>query len=298
MGKHLLITGVNGLLGQNIVKEFGHDHQLSGMDISPGIYDNHAVRVFQQDLSDLEALKQQTMSLRPDAIFHLAAYTNVDRAESEQDLAYAINAAVPEKLADICTELDIPLIHISTDYVFSGEDGPYREEDPCDPRGVYAQSKYAGEHAVASSSCKHAIVRPNVLYGHGYELKSSFVDWLINELEAERPVRIVTDQYSNPTYARRLVQVIRTILEEEAWGTWHFGSLEVVSRYDFAQEIAEVFGLRTDLINAISTSDLNQAAPRPMQCGLVCDKIKEILGVNILNMHEELLLLKEERNAS
>jgi len=294
MSKHILITGVNGMLGQNIVKEFMRDTQITGLDLTPSTYHHEDVRVIQQDLTDTDTLHDILHEYKPDAIIHGAAYTNVDRAESQQDLAFKVNSEVPARLAEFSAKLDTPLVHISTDYVFSGENGPYSEEDACDPRGIYSRSKYDGEVAVRRGCENHVILRPNVLYGHGYNLQSSFVDWLISELEEERPVRIVTDQFSNPTYARRLAAVIRVLIEKEAWGTWHFGSQDVISRYDFAREIASVFGLRSDLINAISTGDLNQAAPRPMKCGLICDKIHEKLGVNILSIREELRLLKEE----
>lgn len=286
------------MLGQNLVKEFAVDHRLSGIDIGPSVFHDEDVNVIQLDLLQSDKLREAILEQEPEVIIHGAAYTNVDGAETNADTAYRVNAYVPGDLARIANELDIPLVHISTDYVFSGEDGPYTEDDPCDPRGVYAESKYEGENTVRTVAKKTAIIRPNVMYGHGYDLKSSFVDWLISELSEGNNVNIVTDQFSNPTYARRLAVVIRIIMSNEAWDTWHFGAKEVISRFDFAQQIADVFGLRSDLIHAISTGDLNQAAPRPMKCGLNCDKIEKKLGVKILSIQEELALLKEERNVS
>ncbi|MCF7807902.1 MAG: dTDP-4-dehydrorhamnose reductase [Candidatus Marinimicrobia bacterium] len=296
--KKLLITGANGMLGQNLVKEFSTDHEITGIDIGPSVFHDEAVNLIQLNLLETEALRETIITHEPEAIIHGAAYTNVDGAEKDADAAFRVNAYVPGDLARIANELDIPLIHISTDYVFSGDNGPYRESDACDPQGIYARSKYEGEETVRNIAKRSAIIRPNVLYGHGYDLKSSFVDWLIFELKEGNAVNIVTDQFSNPTYARRLAVMIRIIIANEAWDTWHFGAKEVVSRFDFAQQVADVFGLRTELIHAISTSDLNQAAPRPMKCGLICDKIEEKLGVKILSIQEELELLKEELHAS
>jgi len=293
--KRLLITGINGMLGQNLVKEYSKDYMISGIDLNPGIYPTHSdIRVTQLDLNDSTAVNQHIMQVHPHALIHTAAYTNVDRAEAEREVAFAVNAAVPALLADLCLELDIPMIHISTDYVFDGQKGPYAESDPCHPHGSYAESKYAGEKAVLDSGAKVIVVRPNVMYGHGVDLKSSFVDWLVKELRGNNPVNIVDDQYNNPTYARRLSQVIRKLLERDAWGIWHFGSKEVISRYSFALKIADNFGLPSELINAISTGDLNQRAPRPMRSGLICEKVKRELGINILSIGEELALLKEE----
>ena len=299
LNKRLLITGINGLLGQNIVREFSNDHEIYGIDLTPGIF--HAsqnIQVQQIDLNDTIALESYVSHVKPDGIIHTAAYTNVDRAEDDDKIAFAVNGQVPGDIANICKKIDIPLVHISTDYVFSGDSGPYLETDDRDARGKYAESKLAGEKAVLESGAKVAVVRPNVMYGAGESLKSSFVEWLVGELRNEKSVRIVDDQYNNPTYARRLAYVIRLILENNAWDIWHFGSKEVVSRYTFALKIADTFGLSSSLINAISTVDLNQKAPRPLRSGLICEKLNKELSIPILSIDEELALLKEEMNVS
>ena len=297
--KKVLITGINGLLGQNLVKEFGSDHEVHGIDLGPSIFGaGSSVTVNSLDLTDFDLLGRYLQELHPDFLIHGAAYTNVDGAESHSDLAFLVNAEVPRVLAGICGKLDIPLVHISTDYVFNGESGPYREDAVCDPRGIYAESKYAGEQYVLQAGGQMAVVRPNVLYGQGHALKSSFVDWLVNELRQGHQVNIVDDQYNNPTYARRLAEVIRCILENEAWDIWHFGSKEVISRHAFSLKIADTFGLSAELIHAISTKDLNQQAPRPRHSGLISEKVNQVLGVPILCIHEELALLKEEMHAA
>ncbi len=299
MNDSVLITGINGLLGQNIVQEFSPDHAVFGLDLTPSIFEESAnISVHQMDLNNSSALEAHINLIKPNKIIHTAAYTNVDRAEDEPDIAFAVNAKVPKSIAKVCRELDIPLIHISTDYVFNGESGPYLESDQRDARGKYAESKYLGEVAVLESGARAAVIRPNVMYGHGKNLASSFVEWLLGELKNDRPVRIVNDQYNNPTYARRLAGVIRQILDHDAWDVWHFGSKEVVSRYTFALKIADTFGLPSALINAISTIELNQRAPRPMRSGLICTKLNKELKVSILSIDEELALLKEEMDAS
>ncbi len=299
MSKHILITGINGLLSQNLVQEFSPDHTISGLDLNPGIFDpNQKIKVTQLDLRNTNELTKHIYATAPDVLIHTAAYTNVDGAEAERDLAFAVNAKIPGDLAKICRDLDIPMIHISTDYVFSGTNGPYNEADLCAPRGSYAESKYAGEQAALDSGARLAVIRPNVMYGHGRNLKSSFVDWLLKELAQGRPVNVVDDQYNNPTYARRLAMVTRQILDRQAWDVWHFGSKEVVSRYTFALICADIFGLPSGLINAISTVELNQKAPRPLRSGLICEKLKQELAIPILSIGEELALLKEEMHAS
>ena len=299
MNKRVMITGINGLLGQNIVREFSGDHDLYGIDLTPSMFgSSQNIQVKQIDLNNTIALEEYVGQIKPDSIIHTAAYTNVDKAEDDQDTAFAVNGHVPAVIAKICRKHDISLVHISTDYVFSGDSGPYLETDTRDARGKYAESKLAGEKAVLESGARVAVIRPNVMYGAGESLKSSFVEWLVNELRNERSVRIVDDQYNNPTYARRLAGVIRVILEKKAWDIWHFGSKEVVSRYTFALKIADTFGLSSSLIDAISTVDLNQKAPRPLRSGLICEKLNKELGIPIMGIDEELALLKEEMNVS
>ena len=299
MNKSVLITGINGLLGQNIVQEFARDHEIYGLDLTPSIFGASSnIQVKQLDLNDSIALEAHIALIKPDSIVHTAAYTNVDKAEDQPDIAFAVNASVPKTIAKICSKMDIPLVHISTDYVFSGDSGPYKEADSRDARGKYSESKLAGEMAVLESAADVAVIRPNVMYGYGKQLSSSFVEWLINELRNERSVRIVDDQYSNPTYAGRMGTVIRTILDKKAYDVWHFGSKEIVSRYTFALKIADTFGLSSALINAISTVELNQKAPRPLRSGLICNKLNKELAIPILSIDEELALLKEEMDAS
>lgn len=294
-----MVTGINGLLGQNIVQEFSRDHDIYGVDLTPGIFGaSNNIHVKQLDLNDTKVLEEHIRQVRPDSIIHTAAYTNVDRAEEDQDIAFSLNGQVPASIARMCMDIDIPLVHISTDYVFSGDSGPYRETDACDARGKYSLSKLAGEKAVLESGAEVAVIRPNVMYGHGENLRSSFVDWLLTELRNERSVRIVDDQYNNPTYARRLAFVIRMVIEQKAWDIWHFGSKEIVSRYTFALKIADTFGLSSALINAISTVDLNQKAPRPLRSGLICEKLKKELNFPIMSIDAELALLKEEMNVA
>ena len=299
MKRKIVITGINGLLGQNLVRAFEADHELHGLDLVPSVFSaDRGIEVTRLDLSQTWDLERYLTELSPAAVIHAAAYTNVDRAEEQRETAMLVNTAVPEALAGICRRLEIPLVHISTDYVFDGSAGPYVEQAVCNPQGVYAESKYVGEQAVLRVGGQVIVIRPNVLYGAGVQLKSSFVAWLLGELRASRSVNIVDDQYNNPTYARRLADVIRLTLEQQAWGIWHFGSKEVVSRYTFAMLIADTFGLPSELIHAISTTDLNQRAPRPLRSGLICEKIARELQVPILSIRAELTLLKEELNAT
>lgn len=248
------------------------------------------------DITDIDQLKSIKMNADCAAVINAAAYTNVDGAEDNPELAYKLNRDAIQNLLEVMPD-DVPLVHVSTDYIFNGSAGPYREADPIDPQGVYAQSKWAGEKLLLDSGHPTIVIRPNVLYGNGERLTSSFVAWLVGELSAGRQVNIVDDQFNNPTYAKRLAEVTDLLISKRALGTWHFGSREVVSRYTFALKIADVFMLDATLIRPISTTKLGQRAPRPMKSGLVCDKLAGELNYSILPIHAELEMLREEMYA-
>ncbi len=299
MPPKVLVTGANGMLGQNAIRVL-QDAELTvhGTDLQPEPLLNHPDTYTPLDLVDHEALMTLVNEFEPQWIVHTAAYTDVDGAEENPAVAFRINSEVVGTIVECCQQQGIKLIHISTDYVFSGTDGPYDEDDVPDPAGVYARSKFSGEELVRDSSIHWNVVRSNVLYGHGQELKSSFVTWLLTELKQARDVRIVNDQYNNPSYARRLAEVCRIIIDQNQHGIWHFGSREVISRLDFARKVADVFGLPPGLIHPISTSELSQRAPRPMLSGLVCNKVSTALNYPILSVTEELQMLKEELNGA
>ena len=149
--KTVLITGVNGMLGQNLTRVLAPDFHIIGVDLADNALLPQVENYSPLNLTDDAKLAAYLTSAKPDAVVHTAAYTNVDGAEDQEALARQINGAVPGRLAQHCHTIGAYLLHISTDYVFSGENGPYAEDDPCDPRGVYAMSKYEGESAVLAS---------------------------------------------------------------------------------------------------------------------------------------------------
>lgn len=294
----ILIFGAHGLLGQNLVNQFSQNYNVVGVGIEPkGQFQVDEIMDYRQgDITNARQVAEIIEDREYAAIINTAAYTNVDRAEDEPDKAFQLNVSAIQNILGVLPDTT-PLVHISTDYIFDGKSGPYRENATTAPQGVYAQTKFAGEQMVTVSGKHTIIVRPNVLYGHGERLASSFVAWLVGELTAGRSVNIVDDQFNNPTYAKRLAEVINLLVSKRAQGDWNFGSREVVNRLTFALKIADVFGLNADLIHPISTESLAQRAPRPRRSGLVCDKIEAELNYDILPIHEELELLKREMYA-
>jgi dTDP-4-dehydrorhamnose reductase len=220
----------------------------------------------------------------PEAIINAAAYTAVDRAESEIDLAFEINAAAPARIAARCAAEGIPLVHISTDYVFDGQKRePYREDDPVAPLGVYGRSKAEGEAAVRSAHARHLIVRTAWLYSaHG----ANFVKTVMRLVAERDELRIVDDQVGSPTCAEDLAAAVLGIMArggEPAWGTYHYCGSGTTSWCGLARHVLDTMAARGRVrgyrLTPIRTEDYPTPARRPAFSVLDCQRIERRFGV-------------------
>lgn len=272
--KKIVIFGSNGLLGQNLVNYFYKDHQVvsaslkaSNMNVVDG------VPYHQVDMGNRTEINNFLSSESPDIIINAAAYTDVDGSEKERELCWNTNVRAVENIIDIATTFKPILVHISTDYVFDGLQGGYTELDTVNPLGNYARSKMAAENIIASSSLEHIIARTQILYGSGKKVKLNFVTWVVSRLSHKKNINVVSDQVGSPTYIDDLIEGIFRLLEKEEYGLFHISGPQILNRYDFAKKIAEVFELDGSLINRVSTEDLKQVAPRPMNSSFIIDKL-------------------------
>lgn len=293
--RKVLIIGANGLLGQQLVKVFYDDYEVHALGPQPephlprGKFQYH-----QGDIADRQQLRDLVQALVPNFIMNAAAFTDVDGSETQRELCWKVNVTGVENLVYAAQKVEARLIHVSTDYVFDGKHGPYREDDRPNALGFYARSKLAGENVLISSEANYAIARTMVLYGSGYEVRPNFVTWLISQLQNGKPVRIVDDQFGNPTLASELAQALRTLAESGHHGVYHLSGSEVIDRYHFAVKIAEVFDLDANLIQPIKTSELKQASPRPLRSGFDISKAVRELGINMSDVVGGLQKFKAE----
>jgi dTDP-4-dehydrorhamnose reductase len=220
--------------------------------------------------------------------------TNVDACESERELAWKINVSGVENLIDGARVQSATIVHLSTDYIFDGRSGPYTEQDRPNPLGYYGKSKLASENALRASGVPFLIARTMVLYGSGVAVRPNFVLWLIESLEQGTAVRIVDDQYGNPTFVDDLAYGLLRAIELERTGIYHLAGREIVSRYEFALRIAGVFNLDTSLIASLKTSQLQQPAPRPLRSGLVTLKAEVELSYKPHSIEESLIVLRNQ----
>lgn len=292
--QRILVVGSNGMLGQRVINFYSSKDgvQVLGCSVeAEPVYKN--ADYICCDMTKREDIKKVVYDFYPDFIVNAAAFTNVDKSESERELAWKVNVKGVEYLAETCRVLDSHLIHISSDYIFDGAAGPYSEKAKPNPLGYYGRTKLASENALKISGAIYTIIRTNVLYGIA-DSRPDFVRWVVNSLKSGNRIRIVTDQINNPTFIDDLVQAISKVIEFEKTGIFNIGGKEFLSRYKFTQMIADYFDLDKSLITPILTPELNQPAPRPLRSGLITLKAETELGYQPHTIPEALALMKKE----
>jgi dTDP-4-dehydrorhamnose reductase len=273
---NILIIGKNGQLGWELCR------QAPGMGFS-----STAVDLPEFDITHPDSVENQIVETHPDLVVNASAYTAVDKAESDPETAFAVNEKGPIHLADVCAQRNIPLIHVSTDYVFDGEKkGPYFENDPISPLGVYGKSKAAGDEAIRTRLPRHIIIRTAWLYGvYG----NNFVKTMLRLGKERETLQIVSDQYGCPTFAADLAEAILIIANRISenisieWGTYHYGGSGVTSWYYFARTIFELarplMPLKVENIQPVPTEAYPMPAKRPRNSELDCGKIEKNFGI-------------------
>ena len=266
----MLITGANGQLGREIIDVT----QSKGCRVQAPPEDD-------LDITDVDKIDHMIVQHQPDLIINTAAYTQVDKAETEEALAYEVNKNGCSNLARMCARHGIPLVHISTDYVFDGQKNtPYVETDPISPLGVYGRSKADGENEIRSVLKEHIIIRTSWLYGfHGH----NFVKTMLNLATSKKVIQVVADQYGSPTNAADLARAILSVgrqLQKGAnnrWGTYHYCGQGVISWHTYAEKIMELVrqigGMPTASVEPVTTAEYPTPTKRPAYSALDCDRI-------------------------
>lgn len=295
--KRILVVGANGMLGQSLCSYYKKQRnvELFACSLEEKCL-TEGVDYTQCDVTKRESVKNVVLSFYPDYIINASAYTNVDLSETEREEAWKVNVKGVEYLAESARIIDARIIHISTDYIFDGKDGPYTENQKANPLGYYARTKLAAENVLTISGVLSTILRTNVLYGGNQNCKSDFVRWLVNSLKEKKEVRIVTDQINNPTFVEDLVQGISKVIEFNKTGVYNIGGKEFLSRFEFSEIIADFFNLDKSLIKPVTTAELNQPARRPLKSGLITLKAETELGYKPHSIKEALAKIANSSN--
>jgi dTDP-4-dehydrorhamnose reductase len=295
--KRVLIVGGNGLLGQKVTELFARSSAYRvtvAAKAEKPIREVDSTQYLSMDITSKKDVKNVVFSCEPDTIVNAAAMTNVDACEKERELAWKINVGGVQNIIEAARRNDTKIIHVSTDYIFNGKSGPYGENDQPEPLNYYGKSKLASENELRASGLDYCIARTIVLYGLGHGVKSNFALWVIQNLEKNLPVRVVNDQYGNPTLADDLAHAIVSAVELGRSGIYNIAGREIVSRHEFALRVANIFGFDAALVIPVKTSDLRQPAARPLKSGLITLKAEVELGIKPSTVEQGVTVLKSQ----
>jgi dTDP-4-dehydrorhamnose reductase len=269
----ILITGANGLLGQALVRHLGQDQEYdvlaTARDDAPR-FDGGSGGYTPLDVTQPDAVENVFADFAPNVVINCAAMSDVAECDENRNEAWAVNARAVKRLAKHCRETRARLVQVSSDFVFNGKRGPYDEDARPDPVNYYGRTKLAGENAVREAGRSNwAIVRTVLLYGTGQHLgRSNVVLWMIDELSKGNQLHIVDDQYRTPTHVDDLASGIERLIDREKTGIYHISGRELVSIYELACMVAEVFDLDASLIEPVS-SDFFDDVKRPSHTGFI-----------------------------
>lgn len=296
--KTILVTGSNGLTGQKITERVlaTKDFNLIATSRGENRFPVKEGYVYaEMDILNPANVTEVVAKYKPDAIIHTAAMTNVDTCESQKELAYELNVAAVETLIQVCKQFGVQLIHLSTDFIFDGANGPYDEVAPACPLSYYGQTKLEAENAIIAAGGKWAILRTIIVYGIVSDMsRSNIVLWAKGALEKGEPINVVNDQWRMPTLAEDLADCCLLAVSKDAQGVYNASGKDMMSISELVGTVADYWNLDKSLIKEISAATLNQSAKRPVRTGFILDKTIRDLGYQPRSFQEGLAILDEQ----
>lgn len=303
----VLITGAHGFLGQHVVRLFVEESKceliitarepetlFAGIEKEPRIRGYHVL-----DITQRSQVRDVINSVKPDCIVNCAAFVKVDDSEVKREAAWRTNVTGVEHLAEAARKVDARIVHVSSDLVFDGTRAPYTEADAPHPINYYGRTKLASENVLKTSGIEHTIFRTCLVYGAAERANANYALSVVLALERGEPVFACTDLYSTPTLVDDLALAIVRATERKRTGMYHVAGPQMLPRYEFAQKIAEVFRLNTELIHPTTIAELRKQqtggvfrAERPARNGLVSLKAQTDLGLRLSNVDDGLQVME------
>ncbi|MDH3312844.1 MAG: dTDP-4-dehydrorhamnose reductase [Nitrosopumilus sp.] len=286
-----LVTGSAGLIGSQVIK----DLTLENHEVYSCYHNNKPIcgNPLQLDLTNQDKIIKTIQEIKPDSIIHLAAMTNVDLCETQQELAHLINVKSTEILAKQAAKLDTFFVYVSTDYVFDGKKGKYSEDDSTNPLGYYGKSKLKAEKVLNKLASNWCIARTSTPFGT-HSNKKSFPIWIKENLEAKKEIPVLIDQFTSPTYVPNLSKMLIEIAKRKISEIIHTAGASRISRYELAILVSEKLHLDKELLKPVQISQMNWNAQRPKDSSLDVSKAAEILNEKPQTIQHSLNLLVEE----
>ncbi|HKH63251.1 MAG TPA: SDR family oxidoreductase [Flavitalea sp.] len=288
----VLVTGANGLLGQQLINLLlQKNHEViatsKGSSRLQSSSDNNLT--YQDlDITDGLAVQKVITGFRPDVIIHAAAMTQVDECELNKIDCYNVNVTATRFLIEAAKEINTKLIYISTDFIFDGSAGPYREEDEPKPLNYYGSTKLSAETEVMESGLQWAVARTVLVIGNAFGTRSNIISWVKDKLSKGEKIKVVNDQFRTPTFTEDLAKGIVLMLEKNATGIYHISGKDLLTPYEIALKTAAHFHLDNSLIEKADVTSFSQPAVRPPRTGFHIDKARKDLGYEPLSFEEGL----------
>jgi dTDP-4-dehydrorhamnose reductase len=294
----VLITGSNGLLGQHLIPLFVADPQYEVIAAGRGVNrlpEQQGYTYESVNLRNTVSVQQLLEKHRPDVIIHAAAMTQVDDCERNKDACWDTNVAATRYLIQSAEKYNAFFLFLSTDFIFDGLEGPYREEDAPNPLSYYGASKVAAERMIRNSKLSWAIVRTVLVYGTAIDMqRSNIITWVKNNLQQGKKIKVVDDQWRTPTLVQDLAEGCKLVADKQRTGIFHISGKEMLTPYDMAVQTAQFFKLDLRLIEKVNAKSFVQPAKRPAKTGFVIDKAVQELGYQPRSFAEGLEIVAKE----
>lgn len=300
IAKTILITGANGLLGQKLVQKLSRRDAVHLIATGTGPNRNSLDEGYvyeQMDITKPEQVREIFVKYEPTEIINTAAMTNVDQCEKEQEACWALNTTAVETQVALCKEFETRMVHISTDFIFDGEAGPYTEKATPNPLSWYGKSKLEAEKIIVNSGVPYSIARTMLVFGVVADMsRSNFVLWAKKSLEEGKPINVVNDQWRCPTLAEDLAEGVVLMTMKDKQGIYNISGPDMHSIYDMVQLVADHWKLDKSLITAVDSASLNQPAKRPPKTGFIILKAQTELGYRPRTFREALSMVDKQLN--
>lgn len=299
--KKILITGSNGLLGQKLIDLYLKNNDVKLIATARGINryptdDGYEYAIM--DITSFEQVQEVIKKHKPHCIINTAAMTNVDQCEEDMVGAENLNINAVSHLIDAANQVDAHFIQLSTDFIFDGKAGPYKEDDEPNPLSFYGKTKLEAEKIIRTKSNKWSIIRTILVYGIVHDMsRSNIVLWAKNALEKGQPMKIVDDQFRSPTLAEDLAIGCQLVEQKEAEGIYNISGKDQMSIVSLVERVADYFQLDKSSIERVSSSTLNQPAKRPPITGFNLERSIKELGYNPHSFEEGIELLMRQLTA-
>ncbi len=298
IAKTILITGANGLLGQKLVDKLSNRAAIQLVATGRGSNRNPNTEGYayeELDITDETRMRELFEVYQPTELINCAALTHVDKCELDPDLCEELNVKAVELMCQVCRDFGTRIIHISTDFIFDGEDGPYAEKDKPNPLSVYGRSKLRGEEIVLGAGIPFAIARTMLVYGVVADMsRSNIVLWAKKALSDGQSINVVNDQFRSPTLAEDLAEGVILIAMKEKTGIYHLSGPETLSVVEMVRQVAAHWDLDASLITEIDSTTLAQPAKRPPRTGFVILKAQTELGYRPRNFRDGLQVIERQ----